>query len=78
MLCNNIDGSFECRCPPGTVLMDDECLGKFLLFILGQGQQRGEELGTVPQSAKGGQKVRMISYQNNPSWSGAENCEKDR
>ena len=30
LLCNNIDGSFECLCPPGTVMMDDECLGKLL------------------------------------------------
>jgi len=28
LLCNNIDGSFECLCPPGTVMMGDECLGK--------------------------------------------------
>ena len=28
LLCNNTDGTFECLCPPGTVRMDDECLGK--------------------------------------------------
>jgi len=32
-LCNNIDGSFECLCPPGTVVMDDECLGKLQNFL---------------------------------------------
>ena len=27
--CNNIDGSYECICPPGTSVSDENCIGGY-------------------------------------------------